>query len=92
MDNINMKLTHKNVEYNYNEWTTYSGQLASGFTCTDKKLLKHTNITQLASLGRLSMLEQIDYYLDNEDKLIELKRLDTLANAEFYAKLNYKGD
>ena len=34
----------------------------------------------------------INFFIDKDKNIIELKRLDTLANAEFYAKLNYKGD
>ena len=89
-------MEYRNTKYEYNEWTTFSGQEASGYHCEDKELLKHVNVVSFGSRTKTEMHEKIDDYLDNVEHHKELQRLHDAGCAEYYASKtrwdNYTGD
>jgi len=85
---------HRSVKYHYSEWTTYNGELASGYGC------KHFNfapyhISYLPAQSEQEMQAKIDELLDNHDKYVERRKLHDAGCAEYYASKNsgdYTGD
>tara|TARA_R110002124_G_scaffold140900_6_gene305356 strand:- start:292 stop:552 length:261 start_codon:yes stop_codon:yes gene_type:complete len=86
-------MLYRDIKYEFKEWTTYQGEIASSFTCSDKKLLKNvSDYVEMATSTQDEMFERIDYYLDNKAKLTMLEKIKKHAVGVFYETLNYKGD
>jgi len=85
-------MKYRDIEYTYEEWTTWNNKKANGFTCNDESLLSHVNTVSFSTSTISDMQDKIDYYLDNIEKCKESKKLSDLASEVFYETLNYKGD
>jgi hypothetical protein len=77
-------MKYRDVEYNYQEWTTYRGEKASCWNCSDKSLLKNTDTVSFPTQTQDEMFKRIDDYIDNRSKHIELQELNNRACTEFY--------
>jgi len=86
-------MEYRNIKFEFNEWTTYQGELASCFTCSDKKLLNNvSDYVEMSTYTLDEMHERIDHFLDNRVNLIEEQKVKNHAAKVFYETLNYKGD
>ena len=82
----------RGIKYDYEEWTTYSGDEANCFSCSDPKLLDGLALKYFAADSIREMEQAIGYYIDNKEKLIEVMESTRVATQDFYDKLLYKGD
>lgn len=90
-------LTYRNIPYEYQEWTTYDGKLATGFNCNDETLLQHVNTINFGTITEERMHERIDDYLDNVERYKRLQELHDAGCAAYYAEKSktpgsYTGD
>ena len=85
-------LEYRNVKFEYSERYTWDKKLVGGYTCSDKKLLEGLDTVSFSSPSLEKMHSEIDKYIDNRDKNIELQKLSNKAIAEFYNTNHYKGD
>ncbi len=86
-------MEYRDIKFELNEWTTYTGEKANCFICSDKKLLKKvSDYVEISAYSLDEMHERIDYYLDNREKLIQEQKVKNHAAEVFYETLNYKGD
>lgn len=87
-------LLHRGIPYHYQEWTTYSGELASGYGCTHFNFAPY-NTSYLAAKSEDEMKSRIDDLIDNHDKYVELRRLHDAGCEAYYASKKsgeYTGD
>jgi hypothetical protein len=85
-------MEYRDIKYNYEEWITYSGETASCFSCSDKRLLKGLGMKYISDKTENQMKRSIDFYIDQRPTLLKAMELERKAGQEFYDKLNYKGD
>jgi len=85
-------MEYREIEYHINEWTAYSGQEVSCFTCNDKKLFKDLGLLGVSEETDSYMKDLIDYYLDNREDLLAARSRERKAASIFYDTLSYKGD
>ena len=82
---------YRNKKYEYTEWTTYTGETASCYTCTG---FSHApfNFKSFSTSSKQGMHARIDDMLDHIKKYERLYILNTNATEVFYETLTYKGD
>ena len=82
---------YRNKQYEYTEWTTYTGDKASCYTCSE---FSHApfNFKSFSASTKQGMHARIDDMLDNIKNYEEIDRLTVNATAVFYETLTYKGD
>ena len=82
---------YRNKQYEYTEWTTYTGETASCYTCSE---FSHApfNFKSFSTSSKQRMHARIDDMLDNIKKYEEKYILNTNATEVFYETLTYKGD
>lgn len=89
-------IMYRDTEYTYNEWTTWNGKPASGFTCEDKSLLEGINLVSFSSITEDEMHQRIDDHIDNKEHHLEMQRLhDKGCQAYYDSKTrwdNFTGD
>ena len=86
-------MIYKGVKYEFTEWTTYSGEKASAFYCSDKNLLEEYQVVRFGAKTLDLMHEKIDYYIDNSSNQKGIRELTMRATQEFYSSMGeYKGD
>ena len=86
-------MEYRDIKYEYIEWSTYTGEIANCFSCSDKKLFKGVSDYVMKFCFTLDkMHSMIDYYLDNRVKLIRDREVERVATETFYETLKYKGD
>tara|TARA_S200000501_G_scaffold236831_1_gene221992 strand:+ start:2803 stop:3120 length:318 start_codon:yes stop_codon:yes gene_type:complete len=91
-------LTHRGVDYDYHEWTTWNGKPASGYTITNHPTFAITSprVQQLAAQTKEQAIAKIDDYFDREDHYKEMAKLhDAGCQAYYDSKTrwdNFTGD
>ena len=82
---------YRNKQYEYNEWTTSTGEIASCYTCSE---FNHApfNLKSFATSTKDQMNSRIDDMIDNFKKHEEIYWLNNKATEVFYETLTYKGD
>jgi len=84
-------MQHRNIPYEYREWTAYNGQECSSYTCKYFNFYPYYLMSFPAKTEQ-EMQDKIDELVDNRQVYITKHKLSTKAAAEFYKELNYKGD
>lgn len=82
---------YRNKQYEYIEWTTYTGETASCYTCTEFSCSPF-NFKSFSTSTEAGMKARIDDMLDNIKDYEESYRLTVNATEVFYETLTYKGD
>ena len=83
---------HRNIPYEYNEWKTYKGDIASGYSC-DYFDFHPYHIQSFPTRTEEEMHERIDEYLDNRTKYESLRKWKDASAAAYYADTTrYQGD
>ncbi len=82
---------HRGKQYEYTEWTTYNGDKASCYTCSEFSYAPF-NFKLFSANTKVSMEAKIDYFLDNYKEINRLYTLNNNASVVFYETLTYKGD
>jgi hypothetical protein len=82
---------YRNKQYEYTEWTTYTGETASCYTCSE---FSHApfNFKSFSASTKQGMHARIDDMLDNIKNYERLYKWKLNATAVFYETLTYKGD
>ena len=96
MDNIiNKTMQHRNIPYEYREWTAYNGQECSSYTCKYFDFYPYHLISFPADT-EAEMQSRIDELLDNRVQYEYKRKLSNAGAAEYYASKsthdNYTGD
>ena len=85
-------MQYRNIPYDYNEWTTYNGKPASGYSCEAFDEFPYY-ITRLTAQTEDGIKERIDYFLDHKAEYEARRELSNKAAQEFYNSMGqYKGD
>jgi len=84
-------MKHRNIPYEFTEWTAYNGQECSAYTCKYFNFHPY-HIISFSKNTEQDMIAQIDDYIDNREVYKIKKELSTKAASEFYKTLTYKGD
>ena len=85
-------MQYKNIPYKYNEWTTYTGKSASGYSCEAFDEFPYY-IARLTAETEDGIKERIDYFLDHKAAYEARRELSNKAAQEFYNSMGqYKGD
>ena len=85
-------MEYRDIKYTYDQWTTYSGNEADGYSCSDKRLLDGLSFKMISSKTEREMKQQIDNYINLRPTLLKAVELERKATQSFYDKLKYKGD
>jgi len=84
--------TYRNINYDYNEWTTYTGKPASGYSCEAFGEFPY-HIAKLTSETEDGIKERIDDLLDHKAEYEARRELSNKAAQSFYNSMGqYKGD
>ena len=85
-------MQHRNIPYEYNEWTTHTGKSASGYSCEAFSEFPY-HITKLTSETEDGIKERIDDLLDHKAEYEARRELSNKAAQSFYNSMGqYKGD
>ena len=88
-------MQHKNMPYNYREWTASNGQKCSAFTCKYFNFHPY-HIMSFSTELEQDMIAQIDELLDNRVQYEYKRKLSNAGAAAYYASKsthdNYTGD
>ena len=83
---------HRNIPYEYNEWKTYKGNIASGYSCEYFNFHPY-HIMSFSTKTKAEMHERIDEYLDNRATYEYKRKLSDASTAAYYADTTrYQGD
>jgi|SaaInlStandDraft_1057018.scaffolds.fasta_scaffold279788_1 hypothetical protein len=83
---------YKGITYEYREWRTYDNTLASGYQCSDDRLLSGLSTTSFGTRNEDEMKVKISFYLDNRQALLDAEELTKKAIASTYEIDEYKLD
>ena len=85
-------MQYRNIPYKYNEWTTYNGKPASGYSCEAFDEFPYY-IARLTAETEDGIKERIDYFLDHKAAYEARRELSNKAAQSFYNSMGqYKGD
>jgi hypothetical protein len=85
-------MQHRNIPYNYEEWTAHGGKKASGYTCEYFNFHPY-HIQSFSTELEQDMIHRIDDYLDNRALYDYRRELSTASAAKYYEDTNrYQGD
>ena len=85
-------MEYRDIKYNLDEWTTYSGETASCYSCSDEYLLNGLGLKMISDVTEEAMKRSIDFYIHQRPTLLKARELEVKATEEFYETLDYKGD
>jgi len=84
--------TYRNINYDYNEWTTHIGKSASGYSCEAFSEFPY-HIAKLTSETEDGIKERIDDLLNHKAEYEARRELSNKAAQSFYNSMGqYKGD
>ncbi len=85
-------MQYRNIPYEYNKWTTYTGKPASGYSCEAFDEFPY-HIARLTSQTEQQMKDRIDDFLDHKFEYEARRELSNKAAESFYNSMGqYKGD
>ena len=85
-------MQYRDIPYKYNEWTTYTGKPASGYSCEAFDEFPYY-IARLTSQTEDGIKARIDDLLDHKAAYEARRELSNKAAQEFYNSMGqYKGD
>ena len=76
-------MQYRNIHYEYDEWTTYTGKPASGYSCEAFSEFPYY-ITRLTAQTEDGIKERIDYFLDNRAAYEYRRKLSDASNQAYY--------
>ena len=79
-------MNYRKVNFEYKEWKTWDGKFASGYTCSDQKLLKGLNTVSFGAKTIVEMQDMIDDYIDRRSDHLKFKAQYGKAMDEFMKK------
>lgn len=90
---MGVTMQHRNIPYEYHEWTAYNGQECSAYTCKYFNFYPYHLISFPADTEQ-EMKDKIDELLDNRVEYEYRRKLTNSGAASFYANNynNWTGD
>lgn len=76
-------MQHRNIPYEYHEWTTYKGNKASGYSCEYFNFHPY-HIQSFSTELEQDMIHRIDDYLDNRASYEYRRKLSDASNQAYY--------
>ena len=76
-------MQHRNIPYEYREWTTWNGKQASGYSCEYFNFHPY-HIQSFSTLTQQGMINRIDEYLDNQAAYEYRRKLSDASNQAYY--------
>lgn len=76
-------MQHRNIPYEYREWTTYKGNKASGYSCEYFNFHPY-HIQSFSTELEQDMIHRIDDYLDNRATYEYRRKLSDASNQAYY--------
>ncbi len=76
-------MQYRNIPYEYDEWTTYTGKPASGYSCEAFTEFPYY-ITRLTAQTEDGIKERIDYFLDHKSEYEARRKLSDASNQAYY--------
>ena len=76
-------MQHRNIPYEYHEWTTYKGNKASGYSCEYFNFHPY-HIQSFSTELEQDMIHRIDDYLDNRATYEYRRKLSDASNQAYY--------
>jgi hypothetical protein len=76
-------MQHRNIPYEYNEWTTWNGKQASGYSCEYFNFHPY-HIQSFSTELEQDMIHRIDDYLDNRATYEYRRKLSDASNQAYY--------
>ena len=76
-------MQHRNIPYEYNEWTTYTGKQASGYSCEAFDEFPYY-VARATAQTEDGIKERIDYFLDNRAAYEYRRKLSDASNQAYY--------
>lgn len=76
-------MQYRNIPYEYNEWTTYKGNKASGYSCEYFNFHPY-HIQSFSTELEQDMIHRIDDYLDNRASYEYRRKLSDASNQAYY--------
>ena len=76
-------MQHRNIPYEYNEWTTHKGKKANGYSC-DYFNFHPYHIQSFSTKLEQDMVHRIDDYLDNRALYDYTRKLSNASNQAYY--------
>ena len=77
-------MQHRNIPYEYHEWTAYNGQKCSSYTCKSFNFYPYHMISFPANTEQ-EMNDKIDELLDNRQVHVNQRKLADTGTAATYA-------
>lgn len=88
-------MQHRNIPYEYREWTSYDGKQCSAYTCKYFNFYPY-HIISFPANTEAEMQSKIDELIDNRVQYEYKRKLSDAGAAEYYASKsaydNYTGD
>ena len=76
-------MQHRNIPYEYREWTTWNGKQASGYSCEYFNFHPY-HIQSFSTELEQDMIHRIDDYLDNRATYEYKRKLSDASNQAYY--------
>ena len=76
-------MQHRNIPYEYREWTTWNGKQASGYSCEYFNFHPY-HIQSFSTELEQDMIHRIDDYLDNRATYEYRRKLSDASNQAYY--------
>jgi len=85
-------MQYRNIPYEYDEWTTWNGKQASGYSCEYFNFHPY-HIQSFSTELEQDMIHRIDDYLDNRATYEYKRKLSEASAAAYYTDTTrYQGD
>lgn len=85
-------MQYRNIPYEYDEWTTWNGKKASGYSCEYFNFHPY-HIQSFSTELEQDMIHRIDDYLDNRATYEYRRKLSDASAAAYYTDTTrYQGD
>lgn len=77
-------LEHRGVNYCFKQWVTWNGQLASGYSCEDRNLLRGLTVKSITATTNEEMIDLINFYIEAYSDLLYTQELSVNAARAWY--------
>ena len=77
-------LKYRGVNYKFQQWVTWNGKLASGYSCEDRALLRDLSSQNITSKTHEEMIDLIDFYIEAYSDLLYTQELSVNAARAWY--------
>lgn len=78
------KLKYRGVNYEFNQWVTWNGKLASGYSCEDRALLRDLSSQNITSKTNEDMIELIDFYIEAYSDLLYTQEISSMYTQQYF--------